>query len=305
MKSLNFAGTPMIARVLTGAFILGAFVTSCFAQKESLLIGPGDQLHIQVFDTPEMEQLPRVTDAGTIPLLFVGDVKVAGMTPGDAAHEIEEALKAKHLMLTPQVAITVQQFATQNVYVMGQVNTPGAYPITTPSSVVSVLALAGGLADTADRHITIERHSDATQRVNYFLSNRSDDALNNDVLVYPGDTVLVPKVGIVYVLGDVGSPGGYPMTTNDSQMTVLQALALAGSANKTSLLSKAKLIRHTANGPQEVPMVLASMQKGKDQDIQMQPDDVLYIPSSWMKNLTQNASQIVGSAAAAAVYAHP
>jgi polysaccharide export outer membrane protein len=305
MKSLNFAGTPMIVRGLAGAFILGAFVTSCFAQKESLLIGPGDQLHIQVFDTPEMEQLPRVTDAGTIPLLFVGDVKVAGMTPGDAAHEIEEALKAKHLMLTPQVAITVQQFATQNVYVMGQVNTPGAYPITTPSSVVSVLALAGGMADAADRHIMIERHSDPSQRVSYFLSNRSDEALNNDVLVFPGDTVLVPKVGIVYVLGDVGKPGGYPMMTNDSQMTVLQALAMAGSANKTSLLSKAKLIRHTPNGPQEVPMVLASMQKGKDQDIQMQPDDVLYIPSSWMKNLTQNASQIVGAAAAAAVYAHP
>lgn len=305
MAPFNFRQSRTLFWALWTAVLLAASIGTCFAQKESLLIGPGDQLHIQVFDTPEMEQMPRVTDAGTIPLLFVGDVHVAGMTPGDAAHEIEEALKAKGLMLHPQVAITVQQYATQNVYVMGQVTTPGAYPITTPTTVVDVLALAGGLTDPADRHITIERHSDPSQKVSYFLSNRSDEALNNDVLVYPGDTVLVPKAGIVYVLGDVGRPGGYPMTTNDSQMTVLQALAMAGSANKTAVLSKVKLVRHTPRGPQEVNVAIASMQKGKEPDIQMQPDDILYIPSSWMKNIMQNASQIVASASAAAVYAHP
>ncbi len=302
MRQLN---TRNFALALGATFILTALAAASFAQSESLLIGPGDQLHIQVFDTPEMEQMPRVTDAGTIPLMFVGDVKVAGMTPGDAALEIEEVLKAKKLMLRPQVAITVQQYATQNVYVMGQVTNPGAYPISTPTSVVDVLALAGGLADPADRHITIERHSDPSQKVSYFLSNRSEDALNSGVVAYPGDTVLVPRAGIVYVLGDVGKPGGYPITTNDSQISVLQSLAMAGSANKTALLSKAKLIRHTPNGPQEVPIVLASMQKGKEPDIQMQADDILYVPSSWMKNLTQNASQIVGSAAAAAIYVHP
>jgi polysaccharide biosynthesis/export protein len=290
---------------LQAAFVLIVFVSACFAQKESLLIGPGDQLHIQVFDTPEMEQTPRVTDAGMVPLLLVGDVKVAGMTPGDAAHEIEEVLKSKQLMLHPQVAITVLQYATQNVYVMGQVTNPGAYPITTPSSVVSVLALAGGLADVADRHITIERHSDPSQRVNYFLSNRSDEALNNDVLVYPGDTVLVPKVGIVYVLGDVGKPGGYPISTNDSQMTVLQALAIAGSANKTSVLSKARLIRKTANGTTDIPLQLAAIQNGKQADVPMEADDMLFVPFSWMKNIAIGSSGIATSAASAMIYAHP
>jgi polysaccharide export outer membrane protein len=284
------------------AFMLIVFVAACHAQSESLLIGPGDQLHIEVFDTPEMEQAPRVTDAGTVPLLFLGDVKVAGMTPGDAAHKIEDTLKEKHLMLRPQVAVTVRQYATQNAYVMGQVITPGTYPITTPLSVVDVLALAGGLSDLADRHIAIERHSDPSQRVNYFLSNRSAEALDNAVLVYPGDTVLVPKVGIVYVLGDVGHPGGYPITSNDSQMTVLESLALAGSANKTAMLSKAKLIRRAPNGPQEVPVSIASMQKGKQPDMQMQPNDILFVPDSWVKVATQNTSQILASAVTASVY---
>ncbi len=283
---------------------LGAIVLApvCFAQKESLLIGRGDQLHIQVFDTPEMEQHPRVTDAGSVPLLFVGEVKLAGLTPGDAALRIEEALKAKHLMLRPQVTVTVEQYATQNVYVMGQVTNPGAYPISTPMSVVSVLALAGGLADPADRHITIERRNDAANRVSYFLSNNSDEALNSDVVVYPGDTVLVPKAGIVYVLGDVGRPGGYPITTNDSQMTVLKALAMAGTANKTAVLGKAKLVRKTPNGGQDIPLELAAMQQGKRPDIPMQPDDVLFLPFSWMKNIVVNSQGIAAAATSAVIY---
>jgi polysaccharide biosynthesis/export protein len=285
------------------AVLIGATLTAiCFAQNESLLIGRGDQLHVLVFDTPEMEQHPRVTDAGNVPLLFIGELKVAGLTPGDAARQIEETLKAKHFMVHPQVEVTVEKYATQNVYVMGQVTTPGAYAISTPMSVVSVLALAGGLADAADRHITIERHSDPTQKVSYYLSNNSEEALSSDVLVYPGDTALVPKAAVVYVLGDVGKPGGFSVTTNDSKITVLQALALAGSANKTSVLGKAKLVRKTSSGATEVPLQLSAMQQGKRPDIDMQPDDVLFIPFSWMKNIAVNAQGIAASATSAVIY---
>jgi polysaccharide biosynthesis/export protein len=105
-------------------------------------------------------------------------------------------------------------------------------------------------------------------------------------------------------LGDVGRPGGYPMTTNDSRITVLQALAMAGSANRTSILGKAKLVRKTPNGPQEVPMQLAQMQQGKRPDIDMQPDDVLFLPFSWMKNIAANAQGIAASATSAVIFAH-
>jgi len=289
-------------RVFHASLVMTMFAAACLAQNESLLIGPGDKLHIQVFDTPEMEQHPVVTDAGVVPLLFVGDVQLAGLTPGDASRRVEETLKAKNMMLHPQVAVTVESYATQNVYIMGQVTTPGSYPISTPQPVVDVLALAGGLTAEADRHITIERHSDPAQRVAYFLSNRSEEALNNNVLVFPGDTILVAKVGVVYVIGDVGRPGGYPMTNNNSQMTVLQAFAMAGSGNKTALLSKTRLIRKSANGLQDTPIQLAEMQKGKIPDIQMQPDDVLFIPYSWTKNFLTNPQSLAASTASALIY---
>ena len=295
----------MHKHVLTTAFAVLALAAGCLAQQpESLLITPGDQLHIQVFDTPEMDQHVRVTDSGEVPLMFVGKLKVSELTPGDAARAIETALIDGKYMQHPQVAVTVEDYQTQ-VSVLGQVKSAGTFDIMAPTTILSILSMAGGLTEFADRHIAIERHSDPNQKIAYFVSNTSDEALANSVIVNPGDTVLVPRAGVVYVLGDVGRPGGYPMTNDDSQITVLQALALAGAADKTAVLKKAKLIRRTPTGPQEVPLALAEMQKGERPDLAMQSNDVLFIPFSWMKNIAMNSSQIVSSAASAMIYAHP
>ena len=111
-------------------------------QPESLLIGPGDLLHVQVFDTPELEQKDaRVTDAGELPLILGGNVKVAPLTPAEAARAIEKALLDGHFLLRPRVTVTVEEYATQKVSVLGEVKTPGAYAISTPRSVLDVLSL--------------------------------------------------------------------------------------------------------------------------------------------------------------------
>ena len=96
------------------------------------------------------------------------------------------------------------------------------------------LALAGGLTDLADRHVTIERHTSHRQ-ISYYVSNQPDDLLDQTVMVNPGDKFIVPKAGIVYVLGDVARPGGYPMTNNDGTLTVLQAVAAAGGTASSAV----------------------------------------------------------------------
>jgi polysaccharide biosynthesis/export protein len=279
---------------------------ACFGQSESLLIGPGDKLRVDVFDTPEMSlEEVRVTDAGEIPLMFIGNVKVASLTPGEAARVIEDTLKSKQLMTHPQVSVSVMEYATQQVSVMGQVKSPGVFNITAPVPVINILSNAGGLTDAADRNITIQRHGDPRQTVKYFFSNNSDDALQTSVMVYPGDLVVVPKAGIVYVLGDVGRPGGYTMSDNEAQMTVLEALANAGGTNKTAIVSKTKLVRKTANGATEITIPLGAMEKGKQSDIPLQASDVLFVPFSYMKNIAVNGSQVAASAASAVIYTHP
>ncbi len=260
--------------------VLLSLTTRLPAQNESLLIGPGDLLHFQVYDTPEMEQRARVTDAGTIPFSFLGSVSVAGMTPEQAAEQIQHRLVAAGVMLHPQVTVRVEAYATQNVSVMGQVQKPGIYEVDTARKVVEVLALAGGLTDLADRHITIQRFGPAKQKIEYYYSNAALTALSDDPMVYPGDTVIVPKAAVVYVLGDVSKPGGYPMNTNNSSMTVLQAIALAGYANHTAAVGKSRLVRETAAGVQEIDLQVSAIQKGKKPDVALLPDDVVYIPFS-------------------------
>jgi polysaccharide export outer membrane protein len=281
-----------------------ALAISALAQSgESLLIGPGDLVRVQVFDTPEMDQHVRVMDSGIATLAFVGDVKVINMTPADAARNIEKALFEKGLMLHPAVTVSVEQYATQSVSLLGQVRAPGLFPVATPQSIFKVLSLAGGLTELADRNITIERHGDAAQRVKFFLSNTSEQALDNSVLVYPGDTVIVPKAGFVYILGDVARPGGYPIATNTSKITMLEALAMAGSANKTSTTSKVRLIRKTAQGnQQEMPVQVAQIEKGQQPDLALQADDVIYVPFSWMKNVAVSSASIVSQTGSAAIY---
>lgn len=276
--------------------------TSAFAQNETLLIGPGDLLHIQIYDTPEMEQRARVTDAGNIPFSFLGNVPVAGLTPEQAAQRIQDRLIAAGVMKRPQVLLRVEGYATQNASVMGQVIKPGVYELDTARKVVEVLAMVGGLTDLADRHITIQRFGPGKQKVDYYYSNAANAALTDDPMVYPGDTVIVPKAAVVYVLGDVSKPGGYPMNTNNSRMTVLQAIALAGYANHTAAVGRSKLVRETSDGVEEIDLQVGAMQKGKRADIGLLPDDVVYIPFSFMRNIVVNGTGILASATSAAIY---
>ena len=272
------------------------------AQNETLLIGRGDLLHLQVYDTPEMEQHARVTDSGTIPFSFLGTVSVSGLTPAQAAEQIEHRLRAAGIMLHPNVSVRVEAYATQNASVMGQVQKPGSYEIDTGRKVVEVLAMAGGLTDIADRHITIQRSGAAQQKVEYYYSNSALAALSEDPMVYPGDTVVVPRAAVVYVLGDVSKPGGYPINTNNSSMTVLQAIAVAGYANHTAAVGKSKLVRKTPTGVQEIDLPVGAMQKGKLPDIALLPDDVVYVPFSFMRNIVVNGQGILASATSAAIY---
>jgi polysaccharide export outer membrane protein len=251
-----------------------------------------------------MEQQVRVTDEGNAPLAYVGNVKVGGMTPGAAAEAIQLLLISNNVMKHPQVTVRVQEYSTQDVSVLGQVHTPGAYPLTTPQPVLRVLSLAGGVTDLADRQVTIKRHG-SPEQLTYMLSNDPQKMLTDMVMVYPGDIVMVPNAPVIYIMGDVGRPGGYAMSSNASHLTLLQAIARAGSANKTSVPSKVRLIRNTGDGAKETRVHLDAMEKGKIPDIDLQANDIIFVPFSWMKNVAMSGSTIAASTAGAAIYAIP
>ena len=289
-------------KAVKSLMLLFCCAACCGAQTESLTIGPGDLLHVKVLEASELEQSARVTDAGTFTLILGGTVHVAGLTPPEAALAIERVLVEGHYLLTPHVSVMTEQTATQNVTIMGQVHSPGSYPIGTPRPILDVLALAGGLTDLADRKVTIQRRA-STERITFVVSNSANAALDGSVSVFPGDTVLVSKADVVYILGDVNRPGGFAMVTNDQKLSAVQAISLAGGTPPNAVPSRARLIRKQADGSHvEIPLQLSAMEKGKQPDIQLQADDIVYVPFSYARNVAVGAGSLVGATSSAAIY---
>jgi polysaccharide export outer membrane protein len=304
--ALPGSGSAQVAAPQAPGRLLPPAAGAPSAQQESLLIGPGDVLHVQVVDAPEMEQHVRVTDNGMIPLVGAGDVKVGGLTVAAAQTAIHDHLIATHYMNHPQVMVIVEQYATESVSVVGEVARPGAYPITTPRTVLDVLSFAGGITNVADRNIMIQRHGSKDDTVSYYVANDPKQAVATQIMVNPGDTMIVPKAGIVYILGDVNRPGGFAMSNNQDHMTLLQALSLAGGVLHSAKQGHARLIRENEGTAHEEQLNLGEIQNGKRPNPTLYAGDILYVPFSWAKNLvTVGAPGIAASTSAAAIYAVP
>jgi polysaccharide export outer membrane protein len=283
------------------AVVAGGLMTAS-AQQESLLIGPGDLVSVSVLQAPELNQRARVTDTGELSLTLGGKVKLEGLTPEQGARAIEQALIEGQFLVGPAVNLIVDQYATQNVSVLGEVKMPGSYPAVTSRSVIEVLAQAGGVTSLADRRITIESHQ-TRQRFYYYLSNNADQALQTQVMIFPGDKIIVPRVDVVYVLGDVARPGGFPKATNDSRLTVLQAMSLAGRTPPNAVPSRTRLMRKNADGTyQEIHIPLSDMQKGKKPDMALEADDILYVPFSYARNVAVGIGGLIAAAGSTSIY---
>lgn len=268
---------------------------------ESLPIGRGDLLRIQVIDTQELDGVARVEDDGSVPVSMAGKVQVVGMTPFEAAHAIEKAYLDGNLLRHPHVVVTVQEYATTRVSVLGDVKVPGSYELHTARTVIDVLAMAGGLTETADRHVVIE-HRDTKERISYFVANDPAAALQQNQIIMPGDTVIVPRAGIVYAIGDFGHPGGYTINDNNGKITALSLIARAGGVPPNAAPAHAKLMRKTDGGYTQIVLDLRSIQQGKQQDVELQPEDVIYVPFSYARNFAIGASGIVAAMATASIY---
>lgn len=266
-------------------------------------IASGDLLNVSVYDSPELTQKVRVEADGVVQLALIGPTKVAGLTALQAADLIAHQLQNHNLLLYPQVNVLIEEYASQGVTVTGEVQRPGVYSVLGSRTLLDVISMAGGLTNIADTNITIRHRSGVEENVSANL--KSDDAktsLANNIQVYPGDLVVVPKAGIVYVLGDVNRPGGFTMQ-NNGKITLLQALAQAGGTNRSASMNGATLLRKTADGYVSKPVRIHDLVRGRAEDVELHASDILYVPSSVMKTVGQSTQAIVTSLGSASVYA--
>jgi len=267
-----------------------------------VLIAPGDLLSISIYDEPEEDQEVRVEEGGGANLSLLGPVKLSGMTAEQAGEFIARQLSARHFLLNPQVTVLIEDFATQGVSITGEVNHPGVYPVLGNRTLLDVISLAGGLTSMADTAVTIKHRSSPDDQVTVRVTvDDATAALNENVQVYPGDLIVVPRAGIVYVLGDVARPGGFVMQ-DDGKVTLLQALAQAGGANRTAAINGGLLLHKTASGYATDRIRVGDLLKGKLPDFAMNPNDILFIPGSRLRYFESDSQGIASAAVGAAVY---
>jgi len=270
-----------------------------------LLLGPGDLIDVGVYNVPELATKARIGSNGDIYLPLVDYIHIAGLTPEEAQNLIQKKLADGGFVRNPHVNVFVDEHAMKGASLLGEVAKPGIYPMLGQQRLFDLISAAGGFSASAGRSISITHRDQPDKPVVVPLSRNLSDDPESNVLVFPGDTIIVRKADVVYVVGDVGRPSGFLM--DNGRLTVLQAIALAGGTNKTAKLSGVKLIHRGSGGITETTIQLKKILQAKASDQPLQAEDILFVPSSAAKVAM---GQTLGAALQAAtavsiVAAHP
>jgi polysaccharide export outer membrane protein len=211
-------------------------------------LGPGDVVRITVYGHPDLTTEARITHDGKITFPLVGEVAVAGLGAGDAETRLAKLLHDGKFVVRPQVNVLVQQYRSQQVSVLGQVNKPGKIALDTSSNLTDLLALAGGVAPSgSDVVVVITRGKDGSPRkreINLDAMMLSGE-MSGNLAVANGDIIYVPRARLFYIYGEVQKPGAYRL---ERDMTVMQALSVGGGLTGRGTERGVRLHRRDANG---------------------------------------------------------
>jgi polysaccharide export outer membrane protein len=219
-------------------------------QRHMSQLGPGDSVSIQVFGQPDATNV-YVGDDGTISVPLAGNIQVAGVSPVEAAARVTKALKDGGYFVDPHVTIIVTQQRNQVVSVLGEVQGVGRYPIGPRTTIVDLLAQAGGVKATAADVGYVLRNDD-NGHISRYPVKLTGLADNDTMLAFKlmgGDSLLVPRAEHYYLSGEVATPGTYPI---EPGMTVIQAIARAGGINERGSERRIELKRLGKNGQYQI-----------------------------------------------------
>lgn len=282
---------------------LSGGVTAVPEDFSKLRIEPGFLLDVEVFDEPDMSGQYRVGPTGNVVLPLVGAVRVTGDTLSQAELTIQDSLKSGGILKNPQITLDIAQYAPTLVSVLGEVNSPGRLQMLAPHNLLDLLSFAGGETELAGGIVEVRHEQDGNVETTpyHYGRNSNGDSIAN-VMVHDGDTVIVPRAGIVYVLGQVTRPGGFLMQ-EDGKLDAAQAISMAMG---TTLLASTKhilIIRRKPDGTfVQFEVSYSAMVRGKIAPPQLQPQDIVYVPNSRIKTAFTDLQSVITSLSTATIY---
>jgi len=259
-----------------------------FAAQQDYLIGPQDELRIEIWDHPDLTREVSVSLSGSFTFPLIGEVKASERSTEQVQREITKRL-ADGYLINPQVTVTITEYRSKQVNILGEVNSPGTYPYTRQTSLIELISTAGGLTNEAGPDAYILRSEEnkpvdipsvsrrgqsegvdlncAMQRVD--LTDLLQTGQDLYLSLKENDTIYIPRADFFYVLGEVSKPGQYKL---EKDTTVLKAISTAGGHTKKANLKKIIIVREM---------------EGKERELQAQlsdpviADDIIKVPESF------------------------
>jgi polysaccharide export outer membrane protein len=246
------------------------------------MVGPNDVLNITVFNQPQMSGKFAVESDGTLAFPLVGRVAVGGLSIRAVEDEVRRRLSAGYLT-DPRVSVTVEQYRSQQIFVMGEVRQPGSLQFTGAMTLIEALARAGSTTDRAGSEAMIVRptrepvapaaqapNNPGSETIRVNLQSLQAGGLSQNVALRAGDTIFVPRAATVFVSGQVKSAGEYVLRPG---MTVRQALALAGGVTDRGSTRRIQIVRQVDG--KEVTM-------GANLQTAVEPGDTIVVRERFM-----------------------
>ncbi len=276
------------------------------------VLGPDDVLRIWVLGADEIGQAPIPIDSnGWISLPLVGRVQAGGLTVEELRAELTDKLKSE--IRDPRVSVSITDFGSQPVAVVGAVNTPGVHQLRGRKTLAEVIASAGGLRTDAGATIRITRPAangplplnsakpspDGEFAMAEVKTVDFLDAKNpaDNILIRPHDVVTVPTAEMIYVIGAVRKPGAFVLHEHES-MSALQVLSMAEGLGTTPSAGESRILRTIPGTTErkEIPLDLKKIMAGRAEDVALRPNDILFVPTSNGKRIAIRAMEAAISA---------
>ncbi len=277
-------------------------------------ISPDDLLEIKVEDAPELSRSYQVDASGQIEMPIIGSVVAKQKTANELARLIGAGLRQQDYLNNPNVVVTVRQINTKTYFIQGAVHKSGVFQIEGRPSLLTIIGLAGGLADNHGSTVFVLRPNktqtqspgaqasnlqakvenqdsgaDSANAADYDLIRVNLSALykgqfEQNLKLEPGDIINIPRADVFFVAGEVQAPGSFPLKDGT---TLRQAISLAQGLTFKARGGDGTIFREEPESGrrQEIKIDIGAVMNGKKEDIPILANDVIIIPNSRTKSV--------------------
>ncbi|MEA3386356.1 MAG: SLBB domain-containing protein [Thermodesulfobacteriota bacterium] len=257
-----------------------ALILHTETDKADYEIGPRDVLEIVIWDHDDLKREVHVSRKGEFSFPLIGKVYADGITVAQLEKKIGDELSGRYI-IDPQVSITVKEYKNKRVFILGEVETPGEYPLTGETTLVEVLSLAGGPTGDAGSEVIVIRPKNHRENPISLEEAREDEIIDlslrkllkgdtsQNVFLEPNDTIYIPHEQYFYVFGEVKKPGRYGM---EKGTTVLKAITTAGGVSEKAAINKTRIVREQEGSKIQISVKMTDS---------LEPEDIVMVPESF------------------------